>query len=379
MPNLLEFMASLSFQVARVLNLIYRLVVQPNTSRAQTFAEAFISCGGMETLLVLLQRETKSGDSDVTQMLTEHDKGLSSAKVDEDNNHGDGKSLERKDLSLQENASEFENFDGSTVSNTERISSTSANPLPKNLGGISYLISAENALNNAYNADKSDGIIVRVVNLLGVLVISGHLKFDSPAPLDVTSNLHGLPEAGGTMFDDKVSLLLFGLQKAFQAAPNRLLTSNAYKALLAASINVSSTEDGLNFHDPGHRFEHLQILLVLLRSLPYASTSLQSQALQDLLILACGHPENRSSLTSMEEWPAWILEILISNYERSGSKNGNPSSLKDVEDFIHNFLIILLEHSMRQKDRWKDIEATIHCAEWLCMVGGSSTGDLRLS
>ncbi|XP_042065984.1 BEACH domain-containing protein C2-like [Salvia splendens] len=377
---LLGFMADCpqSNQVARVLHLIYRLVVQPNTSRAQTFAEAFISCGGMETLLVLLQRETKSGDHDVSQMLTEHDKGLSSAKVDEDNNHGDGKSLERKDLSLQENASEFENFDGSTVSSTERISSTSANPLPKNLGGISYLISAENARNNAYNADKSDGIIVRIVNLLGALVISGHLKFDSPAALDVTSNLHGLPEAGGTMFDDKVSLLLFGLQKAFQAAPNRLLTSNAYKALLAASINVSSTEDGLNFHDPGHHFEHLQILLVLLRSLPYASTSQQSQALQDLLILACGHPENRSSLTSMEEWPEWILEILISNYERSGSKNGNPSSLKDVEDFIHNFLIILLEHSMRQKDGWKDIEATIHCAEWLCMVGGSSTGDLRL-
>lgn len=36
---------------------------------------------------------------------------------------------------------------------------------------------------------------------------------------------------------------------------------------------------------------------------------------QDLLILACGHPENRSSLTSMEEWPEWILEILISNHE----------------------------------------------------------------
>lgn len=36
---------------------------------------------------------------------------------------------------------------------------------------------------------------------------------------------------------------------------------------------------------------------------------------QDLLILACGHPENRSSLTRMDEWPEWILEILISNHE----------------------------------------------------------------
>lgn len=102
------------------------------------------------------------------------------------------------------------------------------------------------------------------------------------------------------------------------------------------------------------------------------------------MILACGHPENRISLTSMDEWPEWILEILISNHEvachtnimantdiciltfvwcrfshfmlvmqRGGSKNVNLSSLKDVEDFIHNFLIIILEHSMRQKDGWK--------------------------
>ncbi|XP_030471335.1 BEACH domain-containing protein C1-like [Syzygium oleosum] len=33
---------------------------------------------------------------------------------------------------------------------------------------------------------------------------------------------------------------------------------------------------------------------------------------------------------------------------------------------------------MRQKDGWKDIEATIHCAEWLSIVGGSSTGDQRI-
>lgn len=246
--NLLESMATtLSFQVARVLHLIYRLVVQPNMSRAQTFAEAFISCGGVETLLVLLQRETKAGDYDVPE-LTEHDKALSSAKTDEaiaagaseKIDHGDGGTLERKDLNLHENASEPEIFSGSTVTNIERMSSITENPLLRNLGGISYLISAENARNNVYNADKSDGIIVGIINLLGALVISRHLKFDSPAPLDVTSNLLGLLEGGGTMFDDKVSLLLFGLQKAFQAAPNRLMTCSAYKALLAASVHHSS-------------------------------------------------------------------------------------------------------------------------------------------
>lgn len=31
--------------------------------------------------------------------------------------------------------------------------------------------------------------------------------------------------------------------------------------------------------------------------------------------MACSHPENRINLTKMDEWPEWILEILISNYE----------------------------------------------------------------
>lgn len=140
---------------------------------------------------------------------------------------------------------------------------------------------------------------------------------------------------------------------------------------------------------------------------------------QDLLFLACSHPENRSSLTKMEEWPEWILEVLISNYEvyspynigcfcytfhflfckmwgktghiiligsRSAmlfnwktvlarsdalgllvflfqlhclflqmatNKDSTSSNFGDVEDLIHNFLIIILEHSMRQKDGWK--------------------------
>ncbi|KAL6495424.1 BEACH domain-containing protein C2 [Orobanche gracilis] len=400
-------------QVARVLHLIYRLVVQPNVSRAQTFADAFISCGGIETLLVLLQRETKDGDHDVPEFVTEHDESLSSAKTDADiakgasakSGHDDRESLEREDLNLHENAPEPGNFSRPKIFNLERMSSITENFFLRNLGGISYPISAENARNNVYNVDKSDGTILGIINLLGALVISGHLKFDAPAPVEMTGNLLGLLEGGGTMFDDKVSLLLFGLQKTFQAAPNRLMTSSVYTSLLAASINVSSADDGLNFYDSGHRFEHFPILLVLLRSLPCASTLLQSRALHwlssilmiaafpssilmiaafpnkeccDLLILACSDPENRSSLTRMEEWPEWILEILISNHVTGGSQNTNLPSLIDVEDFIHNFLIIMLEHSMRQKDGWKDIEATIHCAEWLSMVGGSSTGDVRI-
>ncbi|XP_029127974.1 BEACH domain-containing protein C2 [Cajanus cajan] len=377
-------------QVARVLHLFYRLVVQPNTSRAHTFAEEFLACGGIETLLVLLQKEAKTGDSGVLESLsmnpelqkTEIDDGNEIAKGSQD----DEGSKEKSEAILQDNdPGSLSVHSGSSPDhssldvNSDRIFSAEV-PSVKNLGGISLSISADSARKNVYNVDKSDGIVVGIIGLLGALVASGHLRFGSGAGPDTTSNLLGvgLHDKGGTMFEDKVSLLLYALQKAFQAAPNRLMTNNVYTALFAASINASSSEDGLNFYDSGHRFEHSQLLLVLLHSLPFAPRSLQSRALQDLLFLACSHPENRSGLTSMEEWPEWILEVLISNHEVGPSKLSDSTTVGDIEDLIHNFLSIMLEHSMRQKDGWKDIEATIHCAEWLCMVGGSSTGEQRL-
>lgn len=380
-------------QVARVLHLVYRLVIQPNTSRAHMFAEAFIACGGIETLLVLLQRETKAGDESIPELSTENNKSLSPQGLQLESSTGFSEVSQDNEvgaLEVNESISNEMHHDnspngssGTPVSSglkIERMISVSENPFLKNLGGITLSISAANARNNVYNVDKIDGIVVAIIGLLGALVSLGLLNFGSPAPSDMTTNLvgSGLHEVGSTMFDDRVSLLLFALQKAIQAAPNRLLTNNVYMALLAASINASSSDDGLNFYDSGHRFEHSHLLLVLLRSLPYASRSLQSRALQDLLFLACSHPENRNSLTTMEEWPEWILEILISNYEMGAVNHSTSPSLGDIEDLIHNFLIIILEYSMRQKDGWKDIEATIHCAEWLSIVGGSSTGDQRI-
>ncbi|KAL5564236.1 hypothetical protein UlMin_027400 [Ulmus minor] len=382
-------------QVARVLHLIYRLVVQPNTTRAHTFAEAFIACGGVETLLVLLQREAKAGDYSILESADISDKCSSTQEPELDSGIGDPGKCQNDEIEIsdEKDLSSNEKVDESSTSNfgsrpaavspnvkIERTFSVLENPLSKNLGGISLSISANNARNNVYNVDKSDGIVVGIIGLLGALIASGHLKFGLGIPSDVTSNLlgTGLHDGSGTMFDDKVSLLLFALHKAFQAAPRRLMTSNVYAALFGASINASSTDDGLNFYDSGHRFEHSQLLLVLLRSLPYASRSFQSRALQDLLFLACSHSENRISLTKMDEWPEWILEVLISNYEMDASKSSDDVSLGDIEDLIHSFLIIMLEHSMRQKDGWKDIEATIHCAEWLSIVGGSSTGDHRI-
>ncbi|MFQ6625467.1 hypothetical protein Gotur_005746 [Gossypium turneri] len=311
-----------SFQVARVLHLIYRLVVQPNATRAQTFASSFMGSGGIETLLVLLQREVKAGDHNIPETSTKEDESLSVQRSEPEGSQDEGSMKERDQISQKDFESLFLDGGCSLVAASpsvkmERMSSVSEIAFMKNLGGISIPISADNARNNVYNVDKNDGIVVGVIGLLAALVAHGHLKIGLRESSEMTSSLFGvaLSDSGGSMFDDKVSLLFYALQKAFQAAPNRLMTSNAYTALLGASINASSTEDRLSFYDSGHRFEHLQLLVVLLRLLPYASRSFQSRALQDLLFLACSHPENRSSLTKMEEWPEWILEVLIHNYE----------------------------------------------------------------
>ncbi|KAI5428885.1 BEACH domain-containing protein C2 [Lathyrus oleraceus] len=378
-------------QVARVLHLFYRLVVQPNASRANTFAEEFLAGGGIETLLVLLQKEAKAGDYDVMKSFSKNPE-FEKAEFDHSNGNtersrDDEGSEDKSEASILDNDKHSQSVDScnspvpsSPDINSDRMAFTSEIPSIKNLGGISLSISADNARKNVYNIDKSDGIVVGIIGLLGALVASGQLGFVSHAGPDTTNNLYGVGfhDRGGTMFEDKVSILHYALQKAFQAAPNRLMTNNVYTALLSASINASSSEDGLNFYDSGHRFEHSELLLVLLRSLPFAPRSLQSRALQDLLFLACSHPENRNNLINMEEWPEWILEILISNYEVGPSKLSDSTSAVDVEDLIHNFLIIMLEHSMRQKDGWKDIESTIHCGEWLSIVGGSSTGEQRV-
>ncbi|KAK1289926.1 hypothetical protein QJS10_CPB18g01551 [Acorus calamus] len=379
-------------QVARVLHLIYRLVVQPNTLRAQMFAQSFISSGGIEALLVLLQREAKAGNHNVLEIASNKssqtastlESSMKTISSEDDNSepHEEKETMSKEEGSQCLSSNIINTLAPvSLTTNIERMPSSSENQLLRNVGGISFSISAESARNNIHNVDDGDGIIVGIISLLGALVTSGHLKLGSNAiasPLSSNILGTGLTEEGGTMFEDKISLLLFALQRAFQAAPQRLMTANVYTTLLGAAINASSTDDGLNIYDSGHRFEHIQLLLVLLRSLPHASRAFQVRAIQDLLFLACSHPENRSSLTSMEEWPEWILEVLISNYEMGSSKLSNGVGIGDIEDLIHNFLIIILEHSMRQKDGWKDVEATIHCAEWLSMVGGSSVGDQRI-
>nr|XP_043628907.1 BEACH domain-containing protein C2-like [Erigeron canadensis] len=365
-------------QVARTLHLINRLVVQPNTSRAENFAEAFVSCGGIETLLVLLQREAKAGDKyapdiDDDTCSISGSKAESVAGFTENYNTDDVSSVYDSEISTYEPHRHHSTMASSIGSRT----SASESQIIKNLGGITFSITPENARNNVYNIDKTDGTVVAIIGLFGALVISGHLKFGSHAPPDLTGNLPGLLEGAGSMYDDKVSLLHFVLQKTLQAAPNRLMTMNVYTALLSASLNVSAMDEDLNPHDSQLRFENLEVLLVLFRSLPYASESFQIRALKDLLILVVQQSDNRRSLAKMEEWPEWLLEILISNYEMGVTGASTSSSISYVEDLIYSLLNIMIEQSLFEKDGWKDIEATLHCAEWLSTKGGSSTGEQR--
>ena len=58
----------------------------------------------------------------------------------------------------------------------------------------------------------------------------------------------------------------------------------------------------------------------------------------------------------------------ISSYlllQMDANKSSDSVSLGDIEDLIHNFLIIMLEHSMRQKDGWKVGILFMSCFDYL--------------
>jgi hypothetical protein len=231
-----------------VLHLIYRLNVQPNISRANLFSQSFITSGGVEALLVLLQREAKVGNKNILDHSSASENnvpkdGSSNRKADSADTScqvDENQSAERHETVFHEEAIEHEATNAKDMldSNIGSKVPGSENGLLKNLGGISFSITSDNVRNNVYNVDKGDGIVVGIIHILGALIGSGHLKFDSGAG---SANIPGgsqttLNEEGNTMSEDRVSLLLFALQKAFQAAPRRLMTANVYMALISAVV-----------------------------------------------------------------------------------------------------------------------------------------------
>lgn len=266
-PLLICFLLINFSQVARVLHLIYRLVAQPNTSRANMFAQAFISGGGVEALLVILQREAKAGDTNTLDTCSVHDgnsvpvvnsetkdaaapdseveldskdaDAAPDSKVELDSKDADTKQDSKAESGSPEDVIISDDNTAPVSSSIERTVSMPENQLIKNLGGISFSITADNVRNNMYNIDDGDGIMIGIIHILGALVTSGHLKLainTMPSVMQSSIITSTVSEDGSSMFDDKLALLLFALQKALESGPRRLMTSNVYMALIAAAV-----------------------------------------------------------------------------------------------------------------------------------------------
>ena len=116
-------------------------------------------------------------------------------------------------------------------------------PAAGTLGGISSSISADSARNKFRNVDFSDGIMVGIVTLLGALISGGHLKVmnlgmavSQPPPSSAGAGVTVSGEGTNGVAATSVIWLLFGLEKALQSAPKKLMTVNVYTALLPAVI-----------------------------------------------------------------------------------------------------------------------------------------------
>ena len=244
--------------------------MQPNTSKAAVFAETLLACGGVEMLLTLLRREVELGERATLLPSSDRDAtggseyqnaqngvidktgsdGIIQNSDDEKGIDDDSKSLKSTGKMNYLTTSKFLDVSGLLEQDhrqwplpIQEVVSVARSSAQRgaNLGGISLSISADRARNKFRNVDSGDGIMVGIVSLLGALIGKGHLKAMSstlaasqPMP-NMTANPvlgEGFPGASATA----VVWLLYAMQQAFQAAPNRLMTVNVYAALLPAVI-----------------------------------------------------------------------------------------------------------------------------------------------
>lgn len=214
--------------------------MHPNTSRANTFAQSFISRGVVEALLVLLQREAKSGDNNIVHSCNvSHDSASWNESSKLTNKDSKFKNASGETNCQDHQIQSVQNHEPTSHETGVGLESTSKwclfkGQFLKNLGGMDV----PNISDNVQNIDNGDGVLVGIVHVLGALVASGHLTSTSPTvrpklPSGFLTTSNG---EGNTMFEDRVSLLLFALQKAFQAAPRRLMTRNVYRALISSVV-----------------------------------------------------------------------------------------------------------------------------------------------
>ncbi|KAJ7518790.1 hypothetical protein O6H91_20G008500 [Diphasiastrum complanatum] len=385
-------------QVARVLNLLCRLVRQPNPSHAAVFAELLLANLILEAFLVLLQREAEQKGAvsthdhvDVKLELAKESKnsfGINAGNLGSMQNgieharHNCGEGLEVVSSCLSDMTGELEEHCRSSRDRFESEQPDINSPDSVDLETVSTGSGKQDFENFV-----TDDVMVEIINFLGAMLFGGYLKL--PNIFDLPSSDALISSGSQDRVDDIVPevergmWLVYSLQNAFQAAPSTLLTEDVYTAVLAAVVgseaNTLSSEDRITMWCSDHWFQNFELLMALLRSLPHASLQIQMRALQDIFILASTSSENRFKLTTMTEWPDWILEILISNYEAKARKLcDNHTSFHDIEDLIYSILTIVLHYSMRIEDGWKDVEAVIQCAEWSAILGGSSIGEQRM-
>lgn len=257
-----------------MLRLIYRLVVQPKTTKADTFASMFLENGGVEMLLFLLRKEesevkgstivagsksTKLVYESKEQVTVEEEAPDSGVPMNVSNDSNESTKIEElEDLPSPSSPRPQSDTDlnrqsplpTQNIISIVRSLSASNKALPAgDIGVISLPVSADTVDNKLRNEDSFDGILVGVVSLIAALFSRGHLKVMSSGV--ETSVLLSSPSGSREMLStdgspgvaaSAVEWLLYALQKAFQAAPKKLLTESVYAALLPGVIRAEARD-----------------------------------------------------------------------------------------------------------------------------------------
>lgn len=63
-------------------------------------------------------------------------------------------------------------------------------------------------------------------------------------------------------------------------------------------------------------------------------------------------------LSDSRSYKIFLVLKYIFSVQQGADRSSDLACSGDIEDFVHNFLIIMLEHSMRMKDGWK-VDASI--------------------
>lgn len=250
-----------------MLQLIYRLVVQPKTTKADTFASMFLENGGVEMLLFLLRKvESEVKGSKSTKLVHESKEQVT---VEEEAPHSGVPMNVSNDCNETTRVEELEDLPSPSsprpqsdtdinrqsplptqkvISIVRSLSASSKAPPAGDIGVISLPVSADTVDNKLRNEDSCDEILVGVVSLIAALFSGGHLKVMSSGV--ETSVLLSSPSGSREMLSTDGSpgvaasavWLLYALQKAFQAAPKKLLTESVYAALLPGVIRAEARD-----------------------------------------------------------------------------------------------------------------------------------------